>query len=196
MSSAGGAEGGGGGGRVGRGTKRKLQVSYALHRVRIAKDIKQHVLVLQGQDGSRGGGGAGAGDSQHAAGGGAGAAAAAAGGGGKKSRGELSTPVLGPNAFPKEYPYNRDGYRYVLAEADPHAPFRTEFDEASDMAGKPIPGFLCRVLTPQTVLLSMHDRAPQVRDRLMPYSPLSVTFKPNLHFSFLRNRHCLLVLTF
>ena len=26
--------------------------------------------------------------------------------------------------FPKEHPYNRDGYRYVLAEADPHAPFR------------------------------------------------------------------------
>ncbi len=31
--------------------------------------------------------------------------------GGKKSRGELSTPVLGPNSFPKEYPFNRDGYR-------------------------------------------------------------------------------------
>ena len=28
------------------------------------------------------------------------------------------------NRFPKEHPYNRDGYRYVLAEADPHAPFR------------------------------------------------------------------------
>ena len=26
--------------------------------------------------------------------------------------------------FPKEHPFNRDGYRYVLAEADPHAPFR------------------------------------------------------------------------
>lgn len=52
--------------------------------------------------------------------------------------------------------------RYVLAEADPHAPFRQEFDDSSDLAGKPIPGFLCRVLTPQTVLLSMHDRASQV----------------------------------
>jgi Set1/Ash2 histone methyltransferase complex subunit ASH2 len=90
----------------------------------------------------------------------------------------------GIHRFPKEYPFNREPYRYVLAEADPHAPFRQvcehkiattfpknvirvylllqEFDEASDMAGKPIPGFLCRVLTPQIVLLSLHDRAPQV----------------------------------
>ena len=64
--------------------------------------------------------------------------------------------------FPKEHPFNRDGYRYVLAEADVHAPFRQEFDESQDMAGKPIPGFLCRVLTPETVLLSLHDRAQQV----------------------------------
>jgi len=80
----------------------------------------------------------------------------------KKSRGELQTPNLGPNAFPKEHLFNRDGYRYILAEADVHAPFRQEFDESADMAGKPIPGFLCRVLTPETVLLSFHDRAPQV----------------------------------
>ena len=42
----------------------------------------------------------------------------------KKGRGELYTPSLGPNGFPKEYPMNKEGYRYVLAEADPHAPFR------------------------------------------------------------------------
>ena len=37
------------------------------------------------------------------------------------------------------------------------------------MAGKPIPGFLCRVLTPDSVVLALHDRAPQVtvsEDRL------------------------------
>ena len=28
--------------------------------------------------------------------------------------------------------------------------------------GKPIPGFLCRVLTPDTVLLALNDRAPQL----------------------------------
>jgi len=87
----------------------------------------------------------------------------------KSTKGELQTPELAPNAFPKEHPYNRDGYRYVLAEADPHAPFRQDFDEATDLAGKPIPGFLCRVLTPENVLLALHDRAPQVivsEDRL------------------------------
>ena len=30
------------------------------------------------------------------------------------------------------------------------------------LAGKPIPGFLCRVLTPDTVLLALNDRAPQL----------------------------------
>lgn len=42
----------------------------------------------------------------------------------KRQKGELTTPILAPNAFPKEYPFNKDSYRYVLAEADPHAPFR------------------------------------------------------------------------
>ena len=81
---------------------------------------------------------------------------------GKKSRGELSTPPLPPNGYPKEHPFNRDGYRYILAEADPHAPHRQEFDESSDMAGKPIPGFLCRVLTPESCSVALHDRAPQL----------------------------------
>ena len=40
-----------------------------------------------------------------------------------------------------------------------------DFDEATDMAGKPIPGFLCRVLTPENVLLALHDRASQVSQR-------------------------------
>ena len=82
--------------------------------------------------------------------------------GGKKSKGELSTPPLPSNGYPKvlllevlglalriilsrqkisscvryqEHPFNRDGYRYVLAEPDPHAPFRQEFDESLEMAG-------------------------------------------------------------
>jgi Set1/Ash2 histone methyltransferase complex subunit ASH2 len=68
-----------------------------------------------------------------------------------------------------EHPFNKDGYRYVLAEPDPHAPFRQEFDESSDWAGKPIPGWLYRVLTPNSVLVALHDRAPQLKineDRL------------------------------
>ena len=43
---------------------------------------------------------------------------------GKKTRGELSCPPLPPNGYPREHPFNRDGYRYTLAEADPHAPHR------------------------------------------------------------------------
>ena len=44
--------------------------------------------------------------------------------GGKKTKGELATPALPPNGYPKEHPMNRDGYRYILAEPDPHAPCR------------------------------------------------------------------------
>lgn len=57
----------------------------------------------------------------------------------------------------------------MLAEPDPHAPFRQEFDESSDWAGKPIPGWLYRVLAPSAVLIALHDRAPQLKiseDRL------------------------------
>ncbi|XP_049783196.1 set1/Ash2 histone methyltransferase complex subunit ASH2 isoform X2 [Schistocerca cancellata] len=46
---------------------------------------------------------------------------------------------------------------------------QTEFDESSDWAGKPIPGWLYRVVSPSTVLLALHDRAPQLHiseDRL------------------------------
>ncbi|XP_063995208.1 set1/Ash2 histone methyltransferase complex subunit ASH2 isoform X2 [Diachasmimorpha longicaudata] len=89
---------------------------------------------------------------------------------GKKGRGsDLSTPKLPAHGYPLEHPFNKDGYRYILAEPDPHAPFRQEFDESSDWAGKPIPGWLYRALSPSTVLLALHDRAPQMKvseDRL------------------------------
>ncbi|KAL1122272.1 hypothetical protein AAG570_003677 [Ranatra chinensis] len=89
--------------------------------------------------------------------------------GGKKTRGDVAMPKLPAHGYPMEHPYNKDGYRYILAEPDPHAPFRQEFDESSDWAGKPIPGWLYRTLVPGTVLLALHDRAPQLRiseDRL------------------------------
>ncbi|KAH0561213.1 set1/Ash2 histone methyltransferase complex subunit ASH2 isoform X1 [Cotesia glomerata] len=89
---------------------------------------------------------------------------------GKKGRGsDLSTPKLPAHGYPLEHPFNKDGYRYILAEPDPHAPFRQEFDESSDWAGKPIPGWLYRALSPSIVLLALHDRAPQMKiseDRL------------------------------
>ncbi|XP_069680550.1 set1/Ash2 histone methyltransferase complex subunit ASH2 [Periplaneta americana] len=92
-------------------------------------------------------------------------------GAGKKGRGggEVTAPKLPAHGYPLEHPYNKDGYRYILAEPDPHAPFRQEFDESSDWAGKPIPGWLYRTLSPSSVLLALHDRAPQLRiseDRL------------------------------
>jgi Set1/Ash2 histone methyltransferase complex subunit ASH2 len=87
----------------------------------------------------------------------------------KKRGGEGSTTKLPSHGYPLDHPWNKDGYRYILAEPDPHAPFRQEFDESSDWAGKPIPGWLYRTLSPSNVLLALHDRAPVLRiseDRL------------------------------
>ncbi|GAB6028371.1 transcription factor, contains a PHD finger motif [Chamberlinius hualienensis] len=87
----------------------------------------------------------------------------------KKIKSELIMPKLPPHGFPLEHPFNKDGYRYFLAEPDPHAPCRQEFDDSLDWAGKPIPGWLYRTLAPSTVLLALHDRAPQLKiseDRL------------------------------
>lgn len=89
---------------------------------------------------------------------------------GKKGRGvDLNAAKLPAHGYPLDHPFNKDGYRYLLAEPDPHAPFRQEFDESSDWAGKPIPGWLYRTLVSGTVLLALHDRAPQLKiseDRL------------------------------
>ncbi|KAF2879201.1 hypothetical protein ILUMI_26956 [Ignelater luminosus] len=89
---------------------------------------------------------------------------------GKKGRQlEMGAPKLPAHGYPLDHPFNKDGYRYLLAEPDPHAPYRQEFDESNDWAGKPIPGWLYRILVPSTVLLALHDRAPQLKiseDRL------------------------------
>lgn len=93
---------------------------------------------------------------------------------GKKGRpaaSDLSAVIKLPqHGYPLDHPYNKEGYRYILAEPDPHAPFRQEYDESPDWAGKPIPGWLYRVLTPNAVLVALHDRAPQMKvseNRLM-----------------------------
>ncbi|XP_072939458.1 set1/Ash2 histone methyltransferase complex subunit ASH2 isoform X2 [Epargyreus clarus] len=89
---------------------------------------------------------------------------------GKKGRAsDLSALKLPSHGYPTEHPFNKDGYRYILAEPDPHAPFRQEFDESNEWSGKPIPGWLYRSLCPGGVLLALHDRAPQLKiaeDRL------------------------------
>lgn len=44
---------------------------------------------------------------------------------GKKGRtADLSTLKLPAHGYPLDHPFNKDGYRYLLAEPDPHAPFR------------------------------------------------------------------------
>ncbi|XP_022825231.1 set1/Ash2 histone methyltransferase complex subunit ASH2 isoform X2 [Spodoptera litura] len=89
---------------------------------------------------------------------------------GKKGRtADLGALKLPSHGYPTEHPFNKDGYRYILAEPDPHAPFRQEFDESNEWSGKPIPGWLYRSLCPGIVLLALHDRAPQLKiseDRL------------------------------
>ena len=63
-----------------------------------------------------------------------------------------------PHGYPSEHPFNKDGYRYILAEPDPHAPNRQAFDESTEWAGKPIPGYLYRKWLSKKVLLALHDR--------------------------------------
>jgi Set1/Ash2 histone methyltransferase complex subunit ASH2 len=87
----------------------------------------------------------------------------------KKPKSDLVIPKLPPNGYPTDHPFNKDGFRYILAEPDHHGPFKQEFDESQDWAGKPIPGWLYRKLSPANVLVAMHDRAPQLKvsdDRL------------------------------
>lgn len=36
----------------------------------------------------------------------------------------MAAPKLPAHGYPLEHPFNKDGYRYILAEPDPHAPFR------------------------------------------------------------------------
>ncbi|XP_064632131.1 set1/Ash2 histone methyltransferase complex subunit ASH2-like [Lineus longissimus] len=82
----------------------------------------------------------------------------------KQKRGEMiaSTKVT-VHGYPVEHPFNKDGYRYYLAEPDPHAPNRQAFDESIEWAGKPIPGYFYRMFQGTDVLLSMNDRAPQLK---------------------------------
>ncbi|KAJ7305142.1 hypothetical protein JRQ81_011024 [Phrynocephalus forsythii] len=63
----------------------------------------------------------------------------------KKTRSDplFSAQRLPPHGYPLEHPFNKDGYRYILAEPDPHAPDPEKL-ELDCWAGKPIPGDLYR----------------------------------------------------
>ena len=98
------------------------------------------------------------------------------------------TTKLAPHGYPLEHPFNKDGYRYILAESDPHAPNRQAFDESLDWAGKPIPGYLYRTFLGTDVLFALNDRggskldasdllcAEGMQKAYCIYSPVSWTF--------------------
>jgi len=77
---------------------------------------------------------------------------------------------LSGHGYPLEHPFNRDGFKYILSEPDPHAPIRQEFDECNEESAlKLIPSGFSRTVCPNQVLLALHDRAPQLQisdDRL------------------------------
>ena len=82
----------------------------------------------------------------------------------KRQKSELTQPKLPTSGFPTEYPYNKDTYRYFLAEPDVHGPGKKEYEDSQDYgAGKPIPAWLFRKLMPEKIALSLHDRAPQLK---------------------------------
>jgi hypothetical protein len=43
---------------------------------------------------------------------------------GRGAGGDAAVPKLPAHGYPLDHPFNKDGYRYILAEPDPHAPFR------------------------------------------------------------------------
>lgn len=90
---------------------------------------------------------------------------------GKKGRtvnNQLSINLSG-HGYPLEHPFNKDDFKYILTEPDPHAPFRQDFNKSYESTGKVIPSWFFRALCPNQVLLALHDRAPQLHisdDRL------------------------------
>lgn len=86
-----------------------------------------------------------------------------------KPKSDINIVKLPPDGYPSDFPFNKEGYRYILAEPDQFAPQRKEFDESEDWAGKPIPGWIYRKFCTKSVLVALHDRAPQLKvneDRL------------------------------
>ncbi|CAG5088403.1 Oidioi.mRNA.OKI2018_I69.PAR.g11829.t1.cds [Oikopleura dioica] len=74
---------------------------------------------------------------------------------------------LPKHGFPSDHPYNKDGYRYCLAEPDPHIPDNDPDEEHARPVA--IPPKVYRKLEHPIPLLSSHDRAQQLNiddDRL------------------------------
>jgi len=84
------------------------------------------------------------------------------------------------HGFPSDHPFNKDGYRYCLAEPDPHIP---DNDPEPDYA-KPIPPKTYRILQHPIPLLSANDRAPQLH-----LSDDRMTIKGEKGYSMVRGTH-------
>uniref|UniRef100_F6WHI9 B30.2/SPRY domain-containing protein n=1 Tax=Ciona intestinalis TaxID=7719 RepID=F6WHI9_CIOIN len=109
-------------------------------------------------------------------------------GGSANKKSKLEVPYnqrLPVHGFPLEHPFNKDGYRYILAEPDPHI---LDNDPDPDCPGKPIPGKLYRQWLHKNVLLSLHDRAPQLK---VSDDRLSVTGEKG--YSMIRASYCVKV---
>ena len=65
----------------------------------------------------------------------------------------------------------QDGYRYILAEKDPHAVLELDPEE---MAGRPIPPELYRPAMGTKVLLALHDRGLESVSSTLPSTALCV----------------------
>lgn len=100
---------------------------------------------------------------------------------GKRTRGDISTvQKLSSDGFPVEHPFNKDGYRYTLAEPDPHAP-----GDLEQYAGKAVPARLYRAVLPHSILLSMNDRASQ-----LSLSDDRMTVTGDKGYCMIRATHC------
>lgn len=80
----------------------------------------------------------------------------------KRHKSDLTTPKLPSSGYPSDVAFNKEGYRYVLAERDPLAPSLKEFEE-NEQRSNAIPPWLGRKVVLDRIRLSMNDRAPQLK---------------------------------
>jgi len=76
-------------------------------------------------------------------------------------RDPLSTSRFQPSCMPTDHPFNKDSYRYILVESDPHTPGRQAFDESmASSLNKPmaVPAQFYRVFISPNVTLAVQDR--------------------------------------
>ena len=83
----------------------------------------------------------------------------------KRSRSDVA-PKLPAHGYPSDHPFNKDEWCYIFAESDPYA---DKDDDDENETSKLLPPYQYRKVMSRDVLLSMNDRAPQLKlseDRL------------------------------